>query len=40
MTIGLERVTFLSPPQALALIGAGALLGAVGGLLARGRVQA
>jgi cell division transport system permease protein len=40
VTIGLERVTFLSPLHALALIAAGAMLGAMGGLLARGRVQA
>jgi cell division transport system permease protein len=40
VTLGLERVTFLSPLQALALIGAGTMLGAVGGLLARGRAQA
>jgi cell division transport system permease protein len=40
VTIGLERVTFLSPLQALALIGTGALLGALGGLLARGRAAA
>jgi cell division transport system permease protein len=39
VTIGLERVTFLSPLQALALIGTGAMLGAMGGLLARGRAQ-
>ncbi len=39
MTLGLERVTFLSPLQALALIGAGTMLGALGGLLARGRAQ-
>jgi hypothetical protein len=39
MTIGLERVTFLSPLQALALIGTGTMLGALGGLLARGRAQ-
>jgi hypothetical protein len=39
MTLGLERVTFLSPWQALALIGAGTMLGALGGLLARGRAQ-
>jgi cell division transport system permease protein len=39
VTIGLERVLFLSPWHALALIGTGAMLGAVGGLLARGRVQ-
>jgi len=40
MTIGLERVLFLSPWQALSLIAAGTLLGAVGGLLARGRAHA
>jgi len=40
MTLGLERVTFLSPLQAFAVIGAGTMLGAVGGLLARGRAQA
>jgi cell division protein FtsX len=39
VTIGLERVIFLSPLQALTLIGAGTLLGALGGLMARGRVQ-
>ena len=39
VTIGLDRVFFLSPWHALALIGTGAMLGAVGGLLARGRVQ-
>lgn len=40
VTIGLERVLFLSPWQALALIAAGTMLGAVGGMLARGRAQA
>jgi cell division transport system permease protein len=40
VTIGLERVLFLSPWQALALIAAGSMLGAVGGMLARGRAQA
>lgn len=40
VTLGIERVTFLSPLHALALIAAGALLGAAGGLLARGRVPA
>jgi len=39
VTIGLERVAFLSPWQALALIGAGTMLGAMGGLLARGRAH-
>jgi cell division transport system permease protein len=40
VTIGLERVLFLSPWQALALIAAGSMLGALGGMLARGRAQA
>lgn len=40
VTLGLERVTFLSPLQALALIGTGTLLGALGGFLARGRATA
>ena len=40
VTLGLERVTFLSPWQALALIGTGTMLGAVGGLLGRGRTTA
>ena len=40
VTIGLERVAFLSPWQALAVIGAGTMLGAMGGLLARGRAHA
>ena len=40
VTIGLERVAFLSPWQALALISAGTMLGAMGGLLARGRAHA
>jgi cell division transport system permease protein len=39
VTLGLERVAFLSLPQMLALISGGALLGAVGGLLARGRAH-
>jgi len=39
VTLGLERVTFLSPWQALTLIGAGTMLGALGGLLARGRAS-
>ena len=38
VTIGLERVAFLSPWQAL--IGAGTMLGSMGGLLARGRAHA
>jgi cell division transport system permease protein len=40
VTIGLERGAFLSPGQAQALIGAGTMLGAMGGLLARGRAHA
>jgi cell division transport system permease protein len=40
VTIGIERVLFLSPSQALAIIAAGTMLGAVGGMLARGRAQA
>jgi cell division transport system permease protein len=40
VTIGLERGALLSPWQALALIGAGTMLGAMGGLLARGRAHA
>ncbi len=39
VTLGLDRVAFLSPAQMLVLIGGGTLLGAMGGLLARGRVQ-
>lgn len=39
VTLGIERVTFLSPAQMLILIGGGTMLGALGGLLARGRVQ-
>ena len=39
VTLCLERVTFLSPWQALTLIGAGTMLGALGGLLARGRAS-
>jgi cell division transport system permease protein len=39
VTIGIERVLFLSPSQALAIIAAGTMLGAVGGMLARGRAQ-
>ncbi len=39
LTLGLERTIFLSPPQMTLLVIGGALLGAMGGLLARGRVQ-
>jgi cell division transport system permease protein len=38
LTLGLARAVFLSLPQILFLITGGALLGALGGLLARGRV--
>ena len=40
LTLGLARAVFLSLPQILFLIAGGALLGALGGLLARGRVAA
>jgi cell division transport system permease protein len=39
LTLGLERAIFLSVSQMLMLIVAGAALGAIGGLLARGRVH-
>ncbi len=39
VTLGLQRPAFLSFPQMLLLMAGGALLGAVGGLLARGRAQ-
>lgn len=37
LTLGLTRATFLSPPEITLLVGGGALLGALGGLLAKGR---
>ena len=40
LTLGLERAIFFSFPQMLLLIAGGAALGAIGGLLARGRVHA
>src|SRR6266545_1117749 len=40
LTLGLARAVFLSLPQILLLIAGGAFLGALGGLLARGRVTA
>lgn len=40
VTLGLERAVFLSVPQMLMLIGGGAALGAVGGLLAARRAHA
>ena len=36
VTLGLARAVFLSPPQIMALLAAGAALGALGGLLAKG----
>ena len=40
LTLGLARAAFLSVPQILLLIAGGAVLGGLGGLLARGRVVA
>jgi hypothetical protein len=40
LTLGLARAVFLSVPQILLLIAGGAVLGGLGGLLARGRVVA
>jgi cell division transport system permease protein len=37
LTLGLSRAVFLSPPQMLLLLAGGAMLGALGGLLAKGR---
>lgn len=37
LTLGLQRVTFLSPGEMLLLLGGGGLLGSFGGLLAKGR---
>jgi len=37
VTLGLTRSVFLSPPQIMALLAGGAALGALGGLLAKGR---
>ncbi len=39
LTLGLQRAIFLSPSEMLLLIVGGATLGAIGGLLARGRAQ-
>ncbi|HYB43116.1 MAG TPA: hypothetical protein VEL75_15160, partial [Candidatus Methylomirabilis sp.] len=39
VTVGLQRLVFLSPPQMVLLIVGGAALGAMGGLLARGRTR-
>ena len=40
LTLGLQRAIFFSMPQMLLLIAGGGALGAVGGLLARGRAHA
>jgi cell division transport system permease protein len=40
VTLGLQRAAFLSVPEMLILIAGGAVLGAIGGLLARGRAPA
>ncbi len=40
VTLGLTRAVFLSPPQVLMLLAGGAALGALGGLLAKGRALA
>ena len=37
LTLGLSRAAFLSAPEMLLLLGGGAVLGAVGGVLAKGR---
>ncbi len=39
VTLGLQRAAFLTFPQMLLLMAGGAVLGAMGGLLARGRAQ-
>lgn len=39
LTLGLERVIFFSVPQVLLLVAGGAALGAMGGVLASGRVR-
>jgi cell division transport system permease protein len=40
LTLGLGRADFLSPPQVALLLAGGAMLGALGGLLAKGRAEA
>src|SRR4029450_12562917 len=40
LTLGLGRAVFLSPPQVALLLAGGAMLGALGGLLAKGRAEA
>jgi cell division protein FtsX len=37
LTVGVSRAAFFSPVEMLGLLGGGAALGALGGLLARGR---
>src|SRR5262249_37943318 len=39
LTLGVERVIFFSVPQVLLLVAGGAILGALGGVLASGRVR-
>ena len=40
LTLGLGRAVFLSAPQVALLLAGGAMLGALGGLLAKGRAEA
>jgi cell division transport system permease protein len=40
LTLGLHRADFLSPPQMILRLAGGAMLGALGGLLAKGRAYA
>jgi cell division transport system permease protein len=40
LTLGLQRAVFLSPPQMVLLLAGGTMLGALGGLLAKGRAYA
>jgi cell division transport system permease protein len=40
VTLGLTRAVFLAGPEMVALLGSGAALGALGGVLAKGRVHA
>ena len=39
LTLGLGRAVFLSTPQVALLLAGGAMLGALGGLLAKGRAE-
>jgi len=40
VTLGLTRAVFLAGPEMVVLLGSGAALGALGGVLAKGRVSA